>query len=88
MIVTVFGKPDALCKQCMFTKKWLTKQGVEFTYLDVTTDEEALAKLKETGYSSAPVVVLTDDEGNHIDDWSEHRTTKLEQYFKKSAAAV
>lgn len=57
--VTVYGKPD--CKPCEFTKKVLDKEGIPYTYLDITVNEVAHQEVKNLGYSGVPVVVAGDD---------------------------
>lgn len=58
MNVTVFTTPS--CVQCEMTKKVLTKDKVEFTVVDLSTDQEAMEKVKALGYASAPVVIAGD----------------------------
>lgn len=56
MQVTVYTTPS--CAQCDMTKKTLTRGGVNYTVVDLSTDEKALDYVtKELGYSAAPVVV-------------------------------
>lgn len=56
MQVTVYTTPS--CPQCEMTKKTLTRGGVEYSVVDLSTDEKAMAYVKdELGYSAAPVVV-------------------------------
>lgn len=54
MTITVYTKPA--CPQCDFTTRALAKAELEYTTVDVTQDAEALARLREMGYASAPVV--------------------------------
>jgi len=63
-IVTVYGKPG--CGPCMFTKQLLTGAGIEFNYLDVTADDDALQTIVNLGYQQVPVVTVQVDEH---DDW-------------------
>ena len=56
MQVTVYTTPT--CPQCEMTKKVLTKSNIEFEVVDLSTDPEAMAYVKEElGYAAAPVVV-------------------------------
>lgn len=59
MTVTVYTMP--ICGQCTLTKNWLTKNGVTFGTVDITTSPEAQALIKHLGYKSAPVVVAGTD---------------------------
>jgi glutaredoxin-like protein NrdH len=55
MQVTVYTTPT--CPQCEMTKKVLTKNGVEFNVVDLSTTPEAMEYVtKELGYTAAPVV--------------------------------
>ena len=42
--------------QCEFSKKYLNDKGVEFKEIDVFKDKEALAMLRDKGFSKMPVV--------------------------------
>jgi glutaredoxin-like protein NrdH len=53
--VTVFTLPN--CMQCTMTKRALEKAGVRFDVVDLATDAQAMDRVKELGYQSAPVVV-------------------------------
>ena len=59
MTIFVYSKPS--CVQCTATYRALDKQGIEYEVFDVSTDDEALATVKELGYLAAPVVVAGDD---------------------------
>lgn len=54
MKVTVYTLPD--CVQCDATKKYLNKYNVEYSTVDLRTDEEASALVTSLGYKQAPVV--------------------------------
>lgn len=69
--ITVYGKPR--CVQCDATKRALNKRGIPYTYVDVTENPDALAHIKALGYTSAPVVELS----NGIDSWSGYQPGKL-----------
>lgn len=69
MNVTVYGKP--LCVQCDATKRSLNSQRIEFDYIDVSEDPDALAKIKAMGYLQVPVVVAGEER------WSGFRPDKL-----------
>lgn len=58
LTVTVFTKPD--CQPCTATKRKLDKRGIGYITRDVTTDPNALARVKELGYSGVPVVECGD----------------------------
>lgn len=54
MTVTVYGQPG--CMPCKATARRLDRAGVDYTYLDVTTDPAASRAVRDHGYSSTPVV--------------------------------
>jgi glutaredoxin-like protein NrdH len=68
-MIKVFTNPT--CVQCDQTKRYLDLKGIEYEVVDLSQDEEALNKVVELGYRSAPVV-MTDD-----DTWSGFRLDKL-----------
>lgn len=61
--LVVYSKPN--CVQCTATYRALDTKGIPYRVVDVTENDEALEYVKELGYSSAPVVVV--DEQDH---WS------------------
>lgn len=61
-MVSVLGKPA--CVQCVATTRKLDALGVEYEYIDMTSDPSALARAKDLGYLQAPVVIA---DGKH---WS------------------
>ena len=67
--ITVYTTPG--CPQCTTTFRALDKANLPYTTVDLTTDDAALARVKELGYSQAPVVV-TD-----TDHWSGFRPDKI-----------
>lgn len=52
--VTVYSKPK--CPQCDLTKNFLKQHNIEYTSIDISEDEEALAKIRSLGLASVPVV--------------------------------
>lgn len=53
-MVTVYSLPN--CVQCDTTKRFLTKNLIEYTEVDISQDPEAYEKIKEWGFTQAPVV--------------------------------
>ena len=70
-MVSVLGKPA--CVQCSATTRKLDSLGIEYEYIDMTTDPSALARAKNLGYLQAPVVIA---DGEH---WSGFDPDKLDQ---------
>lgn len=59
---TVYSKPG--CIQCTMTYRELDKQGIIYNVVDVTETPAALEYVTgDLGYSSAPIVVI--DDNNH-----------------------
>ena len=73
--ITVYTKPD--CMACNFTKNFIIDNKIEAEYIDVTQDEEALARVKDLGYNAMPVVYV--DEQTH---WFGFRPDELEKICK------
>lgn len=59
-MVTVYTKPQ--CPQCDQTKKYLDREGVEYVTVDLTEDPEAMKKVVDMGFASAPVVITETDQ--------------------------
>ncbi|RGE19076.1 glutaredoxin-like protein NrdH [Leucobacter sp. wl10] len=57
--VIVYSTPR--CMQCQLTYRALDEHGIPYQAVDLSESEEALAYVtEELGYSSAPVVVVSD----------------------------
>jgi len=54
MKLTVYGKPQ--CTYCDKAKALLNSKGIEYTYIDLMEDAEALTFIKATGAKSVPQV--------------------------------
>jgi glutaredoxin-like protein NrdH len=68
-LTIVYTKPA--CVQCEQTKKLLDKNGVKYTVIDITQDQEAYEKVVAMGFMSAPVVISGDD------SWAGFRPDKI-----------
>jgi glutaredoxin-like protein NrdH len=66
-MITVYTKPA--CPQCIGTKRYLDKAGVDYETIDVTLVEGAREAVEALGYTSMPVVVAGEDHwaGLHVD---------------------
>lgn len=76
MTIEVYSKPA--CVQCNATYRALEKRNLDYTATDITEDAEALAFVKGLGYMQAPVVVVKDDNGDIVSQWSGFRPEKVE----------
>ena len=55
-MITIFSKPN--CVRCEMVKRYLNDKGVPFKEIDVFKDDEALAMLRDKGFSQMPVVSI------------------------------
>lgn len=69
MNITVYT--TANCVQCNSTKRYLDKHDVAYQTVDLNEDAEAMAMVKELGYTAAPVVIAGDKH------WSGFRIERL-----------
>ena len=69
--LTLYSKPG--CVQCDASVRKLTKEGLEYDYVDVTTDDGALKKVKDLGYMQVPVMTYGDEH------WSGYRPDLIDQ---------
>ena len=53
-MIKIYSKPN--CVRCEMAKRYLNDKGVKFDEIDVFQDAEALAMLRDEGYSQMPVV--------------------------------
>lgn len=80
MTVTVYTKPA--CVQCNATYRALDKKGVTYESVDISTDPDALERLKALGYMQAPVVVT------EADHWSGFRPDKIASIADAASSSV
>lgn len=52
--VTIYTTPN--CMQCESTKRMMTRLGIEFSVVDLTTVPDKLEEFKARGLSAAPIV--------------------------------
>ena len=83
--VVLYSKPKGRV-QCDATKRKFKKEGIEYTEVDVTQDETALAFIKSLGYSQAPVVYLSKPNGD-IHHWSGYDVDEIGEHLLQGAAA-
>lgn len=69
MQISLYTTPN--CPQCRISKKMLDEAKVEYKVVDLSQDAEAMAMVREMGYTAAPVVIAGD---NH---WSGFRHDKM-----------
>ena len=72
MTIDVYTK-DA-CQPCRSTKRTLDRLGLDYTDRRAVEHMDVLAPL---GHTSAPVVVVTDDNGDMVDHWAGFSPDKL-----------
>lgn len=77
-MVTVYTKPQ--CPQCDQTKKYLDKNGVEYSTVDLTQDADAMKKVVDLGFASAPVVITDNDQ------WAGFKFDRLKTLVEQLAA--
>jgi len=57
--VTVYSKPA--CVQCDATYRALDKKDIEYSVVDISTDDDALERVRALGFLQAPVVVAGEE---------------------------
>jgi len=68
-MVTVYTLPA--CVQCDSTKKFLKRNLIEYMEIDISKDEEAMQKIRDLGFTQAPVVQFGEE------TWSGFRFDRL-----------
>lgn len=80
MDITVYTKPA--CVQCNATYKALEKEGLEYSVVDISEDDDARDMVMALGYLQAPVVVAGDE------SWSGFRPDNIKRLAAKQASAA
>ena len=80
-VITVYTNPS--CMACDATKKYLSERHTKFETVDLSTDELALAAVKDLGYMQAPVVFVRYPNGSES-HWSGFRPDKLDGFVAVS----
>lgn len=83
-IITLYISPG--CQPCRATKRWLDKRGVDYKTIDVTENPDDLAAIKELGYKSAPVVIVSTGDPEVEIHWQGLVVANLEKYTLTKAA--
>lgn len=73
MEVVVYDKDN--CGECRKTEKLLDELGVSYETKNVSHDPDALAYIKELGFTQAPVVIVGEEK------WSGHQPQKINALF-------
>lgn len=73
MNITVYTGPA--CPRCEATKRALDKAGHGYSTWD--TGESDRERFRAAGHRSLPVVVVTNDHGETLDEWSGFRPDKI-----------
>ncbi|TVU61601.1 hypothetical protein FQP90_13760 [Paenarthrobacter nitroguajacolicus] len=86
--VVLYSKPN--CVQCDATKRKFKKEGLvegtDYTVVDVSQDETALAFIKSLGYLQAPVVYVSTPKGVH--HWSGYDVDEIDEHILQNRAAA
>lgn len=87
MTITVYT--TSACPQCIATKRWLDKRGVSYLTVDLAVNAVMRDYVTdELGYTSAPVIVTTDDDGTITDHWSGFQPNKLAEFAELETDAA
>lgn len=82
--ITVYTTPE--CGQCNLTKNWLTNRDIPFETVDLSESPDDLAAVRELGYSSAPVVIVSNGAPENDLHWFGFRPDFLTRYTVGAAA--
>lgn len=80
MTVTVYSKPA--CVQCDATYRAMDKNGIDYTIVDISSDQIALDYVKSLGHMQAPVVVAG------ADHWSGYRPDRIRELAAPAASVA
>lgn len=82
-MITVYTGPN--CTHCATTKRALERAGIPFTERMVT--EADRVDFRERGFRSLPVVMVSNEDGEHVDEWCGLRPDKINQLSKAQGSA-
>jgi glutaredoxin len=63
--ITVLSTPG--CSRCKIAAKHLTARGIEFTYIDVTQDEEWADWMRDNNLKNVPQIIRGDERVEGLD---------------------
>jgi glutaredoxin-like protein NrdH len=76
--VTVYSQPH--CQPCKATKRWLNKNEVPFTEVDITTSPDDAEAIRALGFKEAPVVIVSTGDPETDLMWSGFIPDNLRKY--------
>lgn len=76
--VRIFTKQ--FCPGCRMTERLLDELAVKYQEIDISSDPQAVTALRKLGYSSVPIVLVTEENGE-VTGWSGFRPDKIKQLF-------
>ena len=79
--VTMYSLPASVCRACKFTKMLLQQNAISYKEVPLAADAAAMEKIKELGYSQAPVVVVDMGDGAQW-SWSGLKPTAIERLVR------
>lgn len=85
MTITMYSLPPSECRACWATEKRFTDRKVTFTKVLVNEDPDGLARIKQMGYQSAPVVLI-EQGGEVIDHWGGFQIDRIDALAEQVAA--
>ena len=53
-MLTVYGQPN--CQPCRMAEYYLQRENVPYTYVDLSQDQAALARMKKAGHLQTPII--------------------------------
>lgn len=66
-MIKIYGKQN--CKYCELAFGLVMNRGVEFEYIDVSVDIDALAMIKRDGFTTVPAIYKNDTKIGGYDDY-------------------
>ena len=88
MYVELYSQPG--CGPCVALKSAMKNAGVEFTEVDITTEDGASAgeTLRDRGYQGTPVVIVYGEDGDIEMEWYGFRIGQVKELAEKHEAEL
>lgn len=81
MTIVVHSSPG--CVQCTSTERHADRKDIDIEVVHLDEHPDILDQIKERGITAAPFVVVIDENGVEIDNWTGFQPQKLNEYGAK-----
>lgn len=77
-MMTIYSAPG--CMRCKTTRRAAAAEGVDPVMVDISADPDAGDRIRARGFSELPVVQVTDDADELVEEWSGFRLDQVRKH--------